>query len=283
MFTNLKSPVSGVPVPEVIVPEMPEEPSDYVRALSELNLFETTSFTDEDRQRADLYREEAARKVLEQDFTNVEEYLKSLEMKLAYRRFDAFHLPRIAQLIQRSNQFNLTTRRQGLPECEALMGAGPDVLPMYIRLADRFGDYGLISVIVAKFLADRTVLDTWLMSCRVLTRGVEQYAMNRLVEATKARGLPLIVGDYIPTSKNMMVKEFYAQFGFRKTKEDETGSATWVLEVAEYEPRVTYLSDALRQIMVGGAPFAPLWTCALVLVVWLKVCFGIASRKFRWQ
>jgi FkbH-like protein len=230
-------------LPDVIVPEMPEEPSDYVRALSELNLFETTSFTEEDRQRADLYREEAQRKVLEKSFTNVGEYLQSLEMKVTWKRFDSFHLPRIAQLIQRSNQFNLTTRRQSQADCEALMNAGDDVLPFYVKLADKFGDYGLISVVVGKVMPDHLYLDTWLMSCRVLTRGVEEYAMNQMVAAAKARGLPLVVGEYLPTSKNMMVKDFYARFGFHKTKEDDKGTATWVLEVASYEPRATYLSE----------------------------------------
>lgn len=231
-------------LPEVIVPEMPEEPSNYVRALSELNLFETTSFTDEDRQRADLYREEAQRKVLEQRFTNVGDYLASLEMQVTWKRFDAFHLPRIAQLIQRSNQFNLTTRRQSQADCEALMNAGDDVLPYYVKLSDKFGDYGLISVIVAKSKADHLYLDTWLMSCRVLSRGVEELAMNRLVEVAKARGLSRIVGEYIPTSKNMMVKDFYGRFGFTKTKESADGTTTWTLDVERYAPRMTFLTDA---------------------------------------
>lgn len=230
-------------LPEVIVPELPEEPSDYVRAISELNLFETASFTDEDRQRNDQYREEAERKGLAESFTNVEDYLKSLDMQAKVARFDTFHLPRIAQLIQRSNQFNLTTRRQGLAECEALMNAGNDVLPLYVKLADKFGDYGLISVVVGRFKPDHLELDTWLMSCRVLTRGVEEHVMNRMVAEAKARGLGLVVGEYIPTAKNAMVKEFYSRFGFRKTKEDDAGNATWVLEVAGYEPRTTFLTE----------------------------------------
>lgn len=230
-------------LPEVIVPELPEEPSDYVRAISELNLFETASFTDEDRQRNDQYREEAERKGLAESFTNVEDYLKSLDMQAKVARFDSFHLPRIAQLIQRSNQFNLTTRRQGLAECEALMNAGSEVLPLYVKLADKFGDYGLISVVVGRFEPDHLQLDTWLMSCRVLTRGVEEHVMNRMVAEAKARGLGLVVGEYIPTAKNAMVKEFYSRFGFRKTKEDDAGNATWVLEVASYEPRATFLSE----------------------------------------
>jgi FkbH-like protein len=231
-------------LPEVIVPEMPEDPSDYVRALSELNLFETTSFTDEDRQRADLYREEAGRRLLEREFTNVDEYLKSLQMKVTFAAFDPFHLPRIAQLIQRSNQFNLTTRRQSLADCEALMKSGPDTLPVYVKLADKFGDYGLISVVVLRFEEKTATIDTWLMSCRVLARGVEEYTMNRVVEAARSRGLERLVGEYVPTTKNMMVKEFFARFGFTKHEEDERGKTRWVLDVDAYEPRTTFLAEA---------------------------------------
>jgi FkbH-like protein len=230
-------------LPDVIVPEMPEEPADYVRALAELNLFETSTFTEEDRARADLYREESARRSLEKSFTNVEDYLRSLEMRVTVSTFDDFHLPRIAQLIQRSNQFNLTTRRHTLADCERI-AKDPAFLPLYVKLADKFGDYGLISVVIAKPERDRLDIDTWLMSCRVLSRGVEEHAMNRVVQLAKERGLPLVVGEYIPTPKNKMVKDFYARFGFKKAKEDESGRATWVLDVGSYEPRATFLNEA---------------------------------------
>lgn len=229
-------------LPDVIVPELPEDPADYVRAITELNLFETSSFTKEDRERADLYREEASRKKLESSFTNVEDYLKSLEMKIAVRPFDAMQLPRVAQLIQRSNQFNLTTRRYGAPECEALM-RDPNADALYVRLEDRFGDYGLISVVIVKQEGDVARIDEWLMSCRVLSRGVEEFAMNRVVELAKARGARMLVGEYIPTAKNKMVKEFYARFGFNPRPQDEAGATKWVLELASYEPKTTFLEE----------------------------------------
>jgi FkbH-like protein len=230
-------------LPDVIVPELPEEPSDYVRTLCELNLFETSSFTDEDRQRAQQYREESSRKLAEQTFTDVDDYLRSLEMRISIGRFDAFHLPRIAQLIQRSNQFNLTTRRQGEAECEALMNAGPDTQPLFVKLSDRYGDHGLISVVVLRFEQKHALIDTWVMSCRVLSRGVEQHVMNRVVALTRERGLSLIVGEYLPTAKNKMVKDFFERFGFHKTREEPTGVTSWALEVASYVAKPTHLDE----------------------------------------
>jgi len=230
-------------LPEVIVPELPEEPADFVRVFAELNLFETSSFTQEDRERAARYREAAARVQLQSSFTNVGDYLRSLEMKIALRPFDAPALPRIAQLIQRSNQFNLTTRRYGAPQCEALM-RDPTCTPLYVRLEDRFGDYGLVSVVVAKHEDDVARLDLWLMSCRVLSRGVEEFTMNRVVELARARGARRLVGEYIPSAKNGMVKDFYARFGFTPRPHDAvTGTTIWVLELAAYAPKPTFLEE----------------------------------------
>ena len=230
-------------LPEVIVPELPDEPAEYVRALAELNLFETSSFTAADRARTALYRHAGARQTLASSFTNVADYLQSLEMKITVRPFDALQLPRVAQLIQRSNQFNLTTRRYGVAECEALMH-DTACTSLYVSLADRFGDYGLISVVVAKHEHDVARLDLWLMSCRVLSRGVEEFTMNRIVELARARAARWLLGEYIPTAKNKMVQDFYGRFGFRRDAVDETtGSTTWVLEVDAYQPKATFLDE----------------------------------------
>ncbi len=230
-------------LPDVIVPELPDEPADYVRALVELNLFETSSFTEADRARADRYREAAVRQTHAVSFTNVADYLQSLAMKVAVRPFDAAELPRIAQLIQRSNQFNLTTRRYGAAECEDLL-RNAACTPLYVTLADRFGDHGLISVVVAKYEHDIARLDLWLMSCRVLSRGVEEFTMNRIVELARARGARRLLGEYIPTAKNKMVQDFYGRFGFRRDAVDpSTGTTTWVLELAAYEPKPTFLEE----------------------------------------
>jgi FkbH-like protein len=221
-------------VPGVIVPELPEDPADYVRALCELNLFETTTFSAEDRQRAELYRLEAARQEEQAGYSSIEEFLESLHMEMALARFDAYHLPRIAQLMQRSNQFNLTTRRRSEAECAALVNDDRFV-PLYATLADRLGDHGLISVVIVEQLKNEFFIRDWLMSCRVLKRGVEQAIMNEIFAQAQRLGISRVTGEYHPTSKNSMVKEFFAQFGFEMAS-DEDGRTTWQMDVPSYRP-----------------------------------------------
>jgi FkbH-like protein len=229
-------------LPEVIVPELPEDPADYLRVLAELNLFETTSYSDEDHRRAALYRENAERAVAQSAFTDISDYLRSLDMQVTMRRFDPFHLPRVAQLLQRSNQFNLTTRRHSLPECEAMMER-EDCLPFYVKLADKFGDNGLISVVILTVRGTELEIDSWLMSCRVLGRGVEQYVMNEVVALARDRGCERVTGRYIPTAKNGMVKEFYAQFGFERVAGDDGGETLWRLAVSSYDSREVFMRE----------------------------------------
>ncbi len=241
-------------LPDVIVPELPEDPAEYVLALAELNLFETTAFSKEDASRADLYRVEFERRSEAAAFSNFEDYLASLQMKIRMGRFEPARLGRIAQLLQRSNQFNLTTHRYNQAECENMM-LDPDCIPLYASLRDRFGDHGLISIVVAyPRPAERTLeITDWLMSCRVLGRGVEEYLMNYLVEQAAQRGLAVIAGEYTPTPKNAMVKEFYGRFGFVKSSEDEHGRARWSLRVSDYRCQTHYLhsEDAVEGIAVG--------------------------------
>jgi len=231
-------------LPEVIVPELPEDASDYVRALSELNLFEVTSFSEEDRRRADLYRESIRRQELHPQVSDITAYLRSLDMQITMKRFDAFHLPRIAQLIQRSNQFNLTTRRYNLAECEAMMADAESYLPLYVKLSDTFGDHGLISVIILRLRPPELGVDSWLMSCRVLGRGVEQYAMNQIVAFAKLAGYASVSGLYIPSAKNGMVREFYRQFGFEPVEERENGETRWSLRVSSYVDQDVCMKEA---------------------------------------
>jgi FkbH-like protein len=225
-------------LPELIVPELPEDPADYVRAISELNLFEATSFSAEDTNRTELYRAEAERRQAQGSFASIEEFLQSLEMRITVARFDLFNLPRIAQLLQRSNQFNLTTRRLSESECKALM-EDPRWIPLYVKLSDRLGDHGLISVVILEPQTDELVIRDWLMSCRVLARGVEQFVMNRVFEHARQLGLRCVSGEYMPTAKNGMVKDFFAQFGF--TKMEEAGGSRWTLSTEAYQPASTYL------------------------------------------
>jgi FkbH-like protein len=246
--------VRGI-LPHVIVPELPEDPADYVKVLSELNLFETTSVSSEDSVRADLYRAEFERRSAAGTFSDFGEYLASLDMRIDVARFEQSRLGRISQLLQRSNQFNLTTHRYNERECEAMM-QDASCIPLYGCLRDRFGDHGLISVIVARPDPVEKVLDItdWLMSCRVLARGVEEYLMNYVVQEAAHLNLDLVAGMYIPTAKNAMVKEFFAKFGFEKAGETLDGSTRWRVRVAEYQYRKIYIQPEVKTgaALVGG-------------------------------
>jgi FkbH-like protein len=228
-------------LPDVIVPELPEDPADYVRAVSELNLFETSSFSVEDVARSELYKQEADRRELQGSFSNIDDFLRSLDMKIEVARFDKPKLPRIAQLLQRSNQFNLTTHRYSEGECEKMM-QDSEFIPLHASLSDRLGDHGLISIVVLHINPEALEIRDWLMSCRVLARGVEHYLMTRVVCLARKQGLRKITGEYVPTAKNAMVKDFYAQFGFELVAEKD-GHSQWQLDPGAYQPRTVYIAE----------------------------------------
>jgi FkbH-like protein len=242
-------------LPEVVVPEMPEDPSSFLQTLAELNLFETASFSDADRQRAGQYREEAQRELVKTRFTNITDYLVSLGMEIRLERFNAFNLPRIAQLTQRSNQFNLTTRRYGEAACEAMMN-DRSLAPLTLKLTDKFGDYGLISVIILKSVGQDLEIDEYLMSCRVLQRGVEQFAMNNVFAYAARHGAERVVGHYIPTTKNDMVRDFFKTFGFEKISEDSAGASKWALAVDAYQPREVFMTPVVNELLNDGSAHA---------------------------
>jgi FkbH-like protein len=238
-------------LPSVIVPELPDDPSEYVRFLSELNLFETTTFSDEDLRRPEMYKMEAVRRVAAASHPSVDEFLQSLEMRIVISRFDSFHLSRIAQLTQRSNQFNLTTRRYDEAECARMM-ENSSVVPLYLKLSDKLGDHGLISVVILEDQGEDVCIRDWLMSCRVLSRGVEQYVMNEVFAYAAKIGATRVVGRYIPTPKNSMVKDLYRQFGFSAISEVD-GSTHWSLSVHAYHPIRVYIG-ALEAESAAATP-----------------------------
>ncbi len=239
-------------LPAICVPEMPEDPAQYVNFLNSLNLFETLSSSREDQTRTRFYREEILREKEKQTFSDIKDYLKSLQMKASFARFDPFHLPRVAQLIQRSNQFNLTTRRYNEKECESFMNNVEDCEPFYVTLEDKFGDHGLIGVIILKIETETMVIDQWLMSCRVLQRGVEQFCMNQVATCARRRDCRAIEGRYIPTAKNKMVANFYATFGFEKIRENKDGEVSFRLGVLDYAPRETFIDLAKEEPWPAG-------------------------------
>lgn len=234
-------------LPDVVVPDLPEDPSLYLETLAGLNLFETASFSEADLQRADQYREEAQRELTRTHFTNINDYLGSLGMEIRLERFNAFNLPRIAQLIQRSNQFNLMTRRYGEAACEAMM-SDPAVAPLTVKLADKFGDYGLISIVILKNAGSDLEIDEYLMSCRVLQRGVESFTMNNIFSYAARLGAKRVTGHYLPTKKNEMVKDFFKNFGFEKIADGEGGASQWALAVEAYQPRETFMTPAVNEL-----------------------------------
>ena len=238
-------------IPDLIVPELPEDPALYVQSLATLNLFETSSYSEADRRRPVQYREEAQRRLAETQFTNINDYLRSLDMTITLERFNEFNLPRIAQLSQRSNQFNLTTRRRDEASCKALMCDEANSVPFTISLSDKFGDYGLISVIVLGLREQEILIDEYLMSCRVLKRGVEAFAMNGIFILAQRLGKKRVAGHYIPTSKNGMVRDFYSGFGFELAAKSPAGETKWALAVDRYQPQPTFFAT-VRDTLIRG-------------------------------
>jgi FkbH-like protein len=220
---------------EVLVPELPSDPAEYVPYLESLNLFEAAQYSEEDRKRADFYRANVLRETDQTRFATVGEYLVSLEMEAAFARFDDHHLPRIAQLVQRTNQFNLTTIRHSAAELAAF-AADEDYLPFYVTLSDRFGDNGLISVVIGKRSDDVLELVTWLMSCRVISRRLEEFVLDRLVEVAREEDLSRLRGRYVPTKKNGLVAGHYEKLGFTLDESGQDGSTSWSLGVTGYVP-----------------------------------------------
>jgi FkbH-like protein len=231
-------------LPMVAVPELPEDPAHYVRCIAEAGYFEAVAFTDEDRQRVGQYAANVEREALRESYQNMEDYLRGLEMSVHYGPVAAVDLARATQLINKTNQFNTTTQRLGAEELAALAGS-PESLVLQFRLLDRFGDNGLVSVLIAR--RDRQVpgaleIANWVMSCRVFGRQLEDEAMNILVEMARARGAQSLRGAIIATRKNGVIAELYRNLGFEpEPGESEPGTTRWHLALAAYRHRPTHI------------------------------------------
>lgn len=237
-------------VPGVTVPELPEDPGEYLEYLYTQNLFETASYSSADKDRTKQYQVEAQRVANAKKFTNEGDFLKSLEMVSEVSGFTSFNTPRVAQLSQRSNQFNLRTVRYTEDQITAIEN-DPKQKGFAFTLEDKFGDNGLIAVVILRELetseatetlkpSETLFIDTWFMSCRVLKRGMENFTLNTIVEYAKANGYKKIIGEYLPTPKNGMVAEHYTGLGFTKLEDTET--AQWVLDVENYQNRECYIN-----------------------------------------
>lgn len=224
-------------LPAVAVPELPEDPALFPWYLASAGYFESVSFSAEDRSRADSYASDARRADVLARSHDTGDYLSSLAMKIAFAPFDSLGRQRIAQLINKSNQFNLTTRRYTEAEIAALE-ADPSVFTLQVRLADRFGDLGMIGVVVCRRIAHESMpawdIDTWLMSCRVLGRRIEEAMLARIAATAREAGVAALVGRYIPTAKNSMVADHYLKLGFTLVEQSADGVRTFVLTLSGY-------------------------------------------------
>jgi FkbH-like protein len=221
-------------LPMIEVPELPEDPSDYVNALAAGCFFETVTFSAEDKERARYYKENAQRAELQLSFTDAADYLRSLEMSSEGGSADKFHLPRMSQLINKSNQFHLTGTRYSEAELEGF-SKRDDITLRFFKLRDRFGDNGLISVLVLKQEEALLVIDTWVMSCRVLGRSMEEFIAAEILDVAHARNCRAVIGRYVPSLKNKLVSGLYARLGFTLLS-DENGVTTWRRDVNETKP-----------------------------------------------
>lgn len=219
---------AGVTAPEIGRPE------DYIRVLDRGGYFEVTSLSDDDRKRNEMYQANLKREQQQASFADYADYLRSLEMTGVVRPFEPVYMGRIAQLTNKSNQFNLTTQRFTQAQIEQ-MAADEKYITLYGKLADKFGDNGVVSVVIAEKNGDCAHIRLWLMSCRVLKRDMELAMLDGLAERCLAEGISTLYGYYYPTAKNNMVREFYGQLGFERISEDEAGNTGWKLSLTGYE------------------------------------------------
>ncbi len=235
----IRAQIPGTAVPEIGNVE------NYIRAIDHAGYFEVTSLSADDAKRNEMYKANAQRAALEATFADYGQYLDSLEMTGVIKPFEPVFLDRIAQLTNKSNQFNLTTKRYSRAEIEEVSGSD-EYIDLYGKLIDKFGDNGVVSVVIGHKNGDVLDMDLWIMSCRVLKRDMEFAMMDKLVACAKEAGLKKINGYYYPTAKNNMVRDFYDRMGFTKVSEDAEGNTTWEFDLT------TPYTEQNTHINVGG-------------------------------
>jgi len=230
----VKKQLTGVGVPEL------GEVEDYIKAIDRSGFFEVTAFSSDDLLRNKMYKENIQRAEKLASFEDYGDYLKSLDMKAEIKPFSDVYLQRIAQLTNKSNQFNLTTQRMSEEDIKSIRNDGKH-FTLYGKLSDLFGDNGVVSLVIGDIKGEELDITLWLMSCRVLKRDMEFAMMDELMSICKEHGIKLVNGYYYPTAKNAMVKDFYNQFGFKKIEEDDKGNAKWQILVSDYEMKNKYI------------------------------------------
>jgi FkbH-like protein len=230
-------------LPEVAVVEMPEDPSDYVAALAAGGWFETLALSDEDKLRAKAYRDNAARTQALGDGSNLEAYLRDLDMHAQWGLADASRLPRMAQLLNKTNQFQLTDQRHSEAELAAL-ATDPSCWVGWFSLCDRFGEHGLISVVVVRTVQQQAHIDAWAMSCRVFARGMEDLVFAVLRRELSQRGITIVTGRYVPSAKNGVVATLYERLGGQR--DASAAEALWRFDLASTTPAATIFISETR-------------------------------------
>lgn len=220
-------------LPMVTVLAVPPEPAELPGQLTRLGYFDALAFTPEDRQRTQMYRAEAGRRQLERGSTDLESFWRSLDMKLTVLDVGTEEMSRVSQLTQRTNQFNMTTRRYTEADLQRLRQSGEHQIRAY-RLEDRFGDYGIIAVTIVRTGKPEWIIDTFLMSCRVIGRTVEHAILSLVALDAQDGGAKVVIGDLIPTRKNTPAQKVYAEFGFAQAEALPEGGTRYKL--ALYEP-----------------------------------------------
>jgi FkbH-like protein len=231
-------------LPEVEVVEVPSDPAEYAGALQAGLWFESVGITDADRQRSEQYRSEERRRQTREAAASLDDYLSSLEMSADIHPVNEENMLRVVQLLAKTNQFNLTTRRHTEEDVRQML-AQPAALGLALRLADRFGDYGLVSVVLGVPQSGNGPptlrLDTWLMSCRAIGRTVEHGLMNEVAQRARELGYQALVGEYIPTAKNDLVAGFYPGVGFRPVEAEAGNVRQFTLDLTTFEPCNSYV------------------------------------------
>jgi len=226
-------------LPEVTVVDLPEDPTAFIEAIDRGAFFETIAFSQEDSNRNQLYKQNITRSEHQKQFTNIDGFLRSLDMESEVGPVCDFYVPRFVQLINKSNQFHLTTTRYTETQVQAMIDDDSKTL-RYFRLKDRFGDNGLVSALIIKHQAKVVFIDTWVMSCRVLSRGMEEFICSEIMALAKRSHSAIVRGKYIPSKKNKMVSSLYKRLGFKLVKEESDGTTFWELNMEGQLPEFNH-------------------------------------------
>jgi len=203
-------------LPGVLVVDLPKDSSQYPQIITEMKEFDVLKITEEDTKRSDMYLGQKKRKELENKVGDYNEFLKQMNIEVNVEKANSFSIPRISQLTLKTNQFNLTTRRYQEEEVSKF-SSSEDKIVECVKVSDKFGDNGITGTyIIEKKDNDEWIIDTFLLSCRIMGRGVEEIMMNQIIEKAKSSGIKKIKGEFIPTKKNKPAENFYEKLGFEK-------------------------------------------------------------------